>query len=196
MQYIKMVICGDGAVGKTSLLIAFAAGEFPRDYQPTVFDNFSTLYMFQNKAYNLGLFDTAGQEDFDRLRPLGYSDTDLFIICYSVINPPSYANVYDKWYSEIKLYTGSDIPLILVGTQNDLRHDKATRDTLALKQQAPISYEEGMMMRKRIGAKAFTECSVVSGKNVKQVFEEAIKVYQDRQLEISKSKEKNNCIIL
>ncbi|EGC39944.1 hypothetical protein DICPUDRAFT_52376 [Dictyostelium purpureum] len=196
MQYIKMVICGDGAIGKTSLLISFASGGgFHRDYQPTVFDNFSSLYMYQNKAYNLGLFDTAGQEDFDRLRPLGYNDTDIFLICYSVINPPSYSNVYDKWFSEIKMYT-TDVPIVLIGTQNDLRQDKTTRDLLASKQQAPITYEEGMMMRKKIGASAFTECSVVTQKGVKQVFEEAIKVFLERQTEIQKAKEKNNCIIL
>ncbi|KAF2072836.1 hypothetical protein CYY_005847 [Polysphondylium violaceum] len=195
MQYIKIVIVGDGAIGKTSLLISYASGGFPRDYQPTVFDNFSSLYMYESKAYNLGLFDTAGQEDFDRLRPLGYNDTDIFLICYSVINPPSYSNVVDKWYPEISHYT-TNIPIVLVGTQNDLRHDKATLDQLALKQQHPLTYEEGMMMRKKIGARAFTECSVLTQKGVKQVFETAIKVFEECRLEALKSKSKNSCVLL
>eukprot|EP01132_Coremiostelium_polycephalum_P009750 gene9750-11975_t len=174
MQYIKLVVVGDGAIGKTSLFISYASGGFPRDYVPTVFDNFSSLYMYQGKPYNLGLFDTAGQEDFDRLRPLGYNDTDVFLVCYSVINPPSYSNVIDKWYVEITHYT-QDVPIVLIGTQIDLRQDKSVLELLALKQQCPITYEEGMMMRKKIGAKAFTECSVLTQKGVKQVFEEAIR---------------------
>ncbi|KYQ93522.1 Rho GTPase [Tieghemostelium lacteum] len=187
----------DGAIGKTSLLISFSSGGFPRDYQPTVFDNFSSLCTFNGKTFTLGLFDTAGQEDFDRLRPLGYTSTDVFLICYSVVNPPSYQNVLDKWYVELMTHTAK-IPIVLVGTQNDLRTDKETLDLLTLKQQSPITYEQGMMMRKKIQAKAFTECSVLSQKGVKQVFECAIKAYLENQSDIIKDKKKQqeNCIIL
>lgn len=63
---------------------------------------------------SLGLWDTAGQEDYDRLRPLSYPQTDVFLICFSVASPSSFENVTSKWYPEIKHHC-PDAPIILVG---------------------------------------------------------------------------------
>lgn len=52
--------------------------------------------MVDNKPISLGLWDTAGQEDYDRLRPLSYPQTDVFLICFSVVSPPSFDNVKAK----------------------------------------------------------------------------------------------------
>ena len=93
---LKCVVVGDGAVGKTCLLISYAKKEFPQDYVPTVFDNYAVNVMINDEVYTLALFDTAGQADYDNVRSLSYPLTDVFLICYSVMQPSSFENVKEK----------------------------------------------------------------------------------------------------
>ena len=129
--------------------------------------------LVNSEPVTLGLFDTPGQEDYDRLRPLAYPQTDVFLVCFSVANQASFENVAEKWAPEIKHHCPA-VPKILVGAHLELREDKATIERLKSMNCAPITSQQGEAMRKQIGAVAYMECSAVTRVGVKEVFDTAI----------------------
>jgi Ras-related C3 botulinum toxin substrate 1 len=145
------------------------------------------------KPINLGLWDTAGQEDYDRLRPLSYPQTDVFLLCFSVASQTSFENIKNKWCPEIR-HHAPGVPFILVGTKTDLRRDPETIRTLQAKRQNLVTTEEGLSLAEQLGAYKFLECSAVTQEGLKAVFDEAIRCVLEHQNKPTKKKSK--CIIL
>lgn len=187
----KLVIVGDGNCGKTCLLIVFSKDVFPEDYIPTVFDTYVTDVQVDGKHVLLSLWDTAGQEDFDRLRPISYPDTDVVLICFSVDSPDSLDNVLDSWYPEIRHFCPY-VPTILVGTKKDLRFDTDAIEELARSNKKPVNSERGREMAKTINAKAYLECSAKTKDGVAEVFQTAVRATMDSQ----HRKRKVQCVLI
>uniref|UniRef100_A0A7N6FDY3 Cell division cycle 42 n=1 Tax=Anabas testudineus TaxID=64144 RepID=A0A7N6FDY3_ANATE len=138
MQTIKCVVVGDGAVGKTCLLISYTTNKFPSEYVPTVFDNYAVTVMIGGEPYTLGLFDTA------------------------------------------------------VGTQVDLREDSNTIEKLAKNKQRPLYPESGEKLVRELKAVKYVECSALTQRGLKNVFDEAILA----ALEPPETKTKRKCVLL
>jgi small GTP-binding protein len=160
---LKLVVVGDGAVGKTCLLVVYAKGSFPTEYVPTVFENYKCKVTVSSVEYNIQLWDTTGQEELEAVRTLSYPNTNVFILCYSVADRTSYDNVKNKWVVEIKQHV-KDAAFLLVGTKSDLR---ATADS-------PLTAEDGRALQAQIGALDFLECSTMKCDGIKDVFDRAI----------------------
>lgn len=124
-----------------------------------------------DEPYTLGLFDTAGQEDYDRLRPLSYPQTDVFLVCFSVTSPASFENVREKWFPEVHHHCPG-VPCLIVGTQTDLRDDPSVREKLAKQKMQPVRKEDGERMAKELGAVKYVECSALTQYKLKDVFDE------------------------
>ncbi|XP_061819517.1 ras homolog family member Ua [Nerophis lumbriciformis] len=170
---VKCVLVGDGAVGKTSLVVSYTTNGYPTEYVPTAFDNFSAVVSVDGQPVKLQLCDTAGQDEFDRLRPLCYTSADVFLLCFSVVSPVSFQNVPEKWVSEIRRHTPF-APLVLVGTQCDLREDVKILIDLAKYRERPVDPVDARECAAEIGAVAYVECSSLTQKNLKEVFDTAI----------------------
>ncbi|KAI1110646.1 ras family protein [Nemania sp. NC0429] len=170
----KIVVVGDGGCGKTCLLISYSQGYFPEKYVPTVFENYITYptHSQSGKTVELALWDTAGQEEYDRLRPLSYPETDLIFVCFAIDCPNSLDNVLDKWYPEV-LHFCPYTPLILVGLKSDLRHKKTCIEMLKTQGLTPVTSEQGMAVAKKMGAQ-YMECSSKEMIGVDEIFESAI----------------------
>merc|ERR1719233_138946 len=176
METIKTVIVGDPGIGKTSLLLTHEYGTFPSDFCPSVADCTNGINsMFNGIPINHCIWDTAGQEDYDRLRPLAYPQTQVFLLAFSignsVGNESSFQNVITKWLPEIT-HNCPGVPFILVGTKNDIRG----KCRYILDNMGVVKEEEAVQRAEEIGAVKYLECSALDGRGVDKVFNEAIGV--------------------
>ncbi|XP_018610560.1 rho-related GTP-binding protein RhoF [Scleropages formosus] len=192
---LKIVIVGDGGCGKTSLLMVYAKGDFPEKYAPSVFEKYVTTVSYGGKEVYLNLYDTAGQDDYDRLRPLSYQNANLVLVCYDVTNPTSFENVLIKWYPEVNHFC-KGVPIILIGCKTDLRKDKEKTRKLKAMDQAPVTYTQGEETRQQIGAELYLECSAKYRENVEDIFLEATKRALAASRRARQSRKKRACVLL
>ena len=169
------------------MLISYTKDEFPTDYVPTIFDNYAANLTVDGKSVSLQLWDTAG-EDYAKLRPMSYPDTNVFLLAFAVNSRTSLDNITNIWYTEVHNAVPS-AQIILVGMKSDLR-EKAGEDC--------VSSEEIQRICNKIKAVKYIECSALTRHNVSEVFNSVILTYLKPPKKETKKTEKTKnekCII-
>ena len=153
----KVVIVGDSGCGKTSLFTSFIRGYFPTDYEPTIFENHRAFLQNQaNEILTVDLWDTAGQEDYERLRRLSYQDANLVILAYSLASKESLLNIPEVWAPEIINFC-PNVPILLVGLKSDVPNRN-------------VDLFDALRVAENIGAVAHMQCSAKEMYNVGPLF--------------------------
>ncbi|XP_041451595.1 uncharacterized protein LOC111075847 [Drosophila obscura] len=167
---IKCVLVGDGAVGKTNLILSYLENRFNPEHIPTASDIYNADVNVNESPVHLTLCDTAGQDTLDPLRELCYPDSDVFLLCFSVVKPETFRAIKSKWAPK---FTKAKAALILVGTQADLRGNLNVLNKLQTNGEKAISYADAWDLATTIGAK-YIETSSATQEKVKDVFDTAI----------------------
>lgn len=166
---LKIVLVGDNGVGKTSLLMSYMQDKFPQEEEiPTVFANSTTVIETpMGESVELALWDTASQEEYNRLRPLSYTNADILMVCYAINDGESLQHVEEKWLPEVKHFC-YDTPIILVGLKADLYSED---DNIK-----HLDAEKIDKKAESLGAILHIQCSAKTGYNVKDLFQTAVVV--------------------
>jgi Ras family protein A len=145
------------------------------------------------KRIELALWDTAGQEDYDRLRPLSYPDSHVILICFAIDQPDSLDNVMEKWVPEVTHFCSHPkVPYLLIGCKKDLRNHRPTLEKLAREGHRPVTTEQGNAVAQRVGARMYIECSARTGEGVREVFQHATRTALLRH----KPQKNGPCVVL
>lgn len=160
---VRCTLIGDGMVGKTCLAKVFSDKTFPDQYVATVQDSYSGQAWFGGDQYNISITDSAGEHEGSDVRRVSYGKSDVILLCYSVLDRESYASLRTHWSKEVGSLA-KRCPVLVVALQTDKRASKH------------VTKEEGRGMSKLIKANGFIECSSKNVNDVKDVFENVVRM--------------------
>eukprot|EP01080_Neovahlkampfia_damariscottae_P011398 gene11398-4565_t len=159
---LKFVMIGDSAAGKTCLLLRKIRKKFPKDYIPTVFDEYSEIIKYGKEKITANYWDTVTAEVEREMINLKYRCTTCFILCFSVINRINFVHCLKNWIPELR-YHYESVPILLVGTMSDMRSKYKTEGNDV------IEKNEAINMAVETGCIGYIETSALEGKNVEKV---------------------------
>lgn len=127
------------------------------------------------------------QEEFGHLRSLCFAHVDVFILCFSLVNPVSFDNITSKWIPQIRA-TNRTSPIILVGSQSDLCHNVGILIHLDRFNARPVRFSQARRLAHRIRAHSYIECSALTQHNLKDVFDCAVSAAIEHKCKDPKSR--------
>ena len=162
----KIVLIGDTSVGKTNMLSRYISNEYNPNSQSTIGVELSTKnYIFDNNEVKVQIWDTAGQEKYRSITSSYYKGAQGCLLVYDITRKETFDNI-DKWFSELKNSSNSDITAILIGNKCDLSNERK------------VTTEEAQKKAKLLNM-AFMETSALDGSNIDKAFSELVSnVYQ------------------
>ncbi|OJD10794.1 hypothetical protein AJ78_08291 [Emergomyces pasteurianus Ep9510] len=190
MKLYKLVVLGDGGVGKTALTIQLCLNHFVETYDPTIEDSYRKQVVIDQQACMLEVLDTAGQEEYTALRDQWIRDGEGFVLVYSITSRSSFTRI-QKFHHQIQLvkesassgsptgasYLGSPIsplapgmkvPVMLVGNKSDKAIERA------------VSSQEGSALAKELGCD-FVEASAKNCINVEKAFYDVVRLLRQQR---------------
>ncbi|EXX61898.1 kinase-like domain-containing protein [Rhizophagus irregularis DAOM 181602=DAOM 197198] len=195
---LKLVVVGNGAVGKTALIDTFRNDcfRFPTNYV-LAFQTFYVDVEIDGQFVDLTLRDTPGQVNYARLRELSYTDAHVCLILFAIDYPDSLDSV-EGWMDELNgNFQQSELPpVLLIGTKADLRHDISAIEELKKIHQTLVTYEEGLRVANQINAVKYLECSSKAYEGINEVFEQATRAALAFSRIQKKRRRRGKCIIL
>jgi small GTP-binding protein len=157
----KIVVLGDAAVGKTSLINMYIEQSFSEDYKPTLGANIIRKDVYVDKinaSVRLIMWDLAGQEKYNVIRSMYFQGCVGALLVYDVTRSNTFETIDSKWLKDFKKYVKKEGTYILIGNKVDLKDERV------------VSTEEGENYAKKIEASDFIETSAKYGENVEQAF--------------------------
>ncbi|XP_048736304.1 cdc42 homolog [Ostrea edulis] len=167
---LKCVLVGDTNVGKSSLAARISSRTFKTDYSPTLFDNYSATVSVHGIPYHLNLFDTAGKEDFSKVRVMSYINSDVFLVCFSIDDIKSLVHAQESWVPELRQHL-PNTPFILVGTKLDVRFQQPD---IQVVNSSKVSPKQGNEVASAVGAFSYVEVSSLSEDGVHDLINEIV----------------------
>ncbi|XP_050301247.1 ras-related protein Rab-21 [Anthonomus grandis grandis] len=144
LESFKVVLLGEGCVGKTSLVLQFVEDKFNSKHISTVQAAFLNKNInIDGKRMKLAIWDTAGQEQFHALGPIYYRSSNGAVLVYDITNLDSFQKGVKTWVKELRKMLGKDVCLAIVGNKTDLEKERA------------VSVEEAQEYATKVGAKHY-----------------------------------------
>ena len=171
---LKLVLLGDAAVGKTSLIDMYAHHRFKESYMPTLGVNIVVKEIYETNAQiRLVVWDIAGQEKYDVSRKMFFQGVVGALFVYDTTRDASLQNIESKWLNDLNEYCDQDLAYILIGNKIDLEDSRV------------VSTERGRELADKINASAFVETSAKYGHNVEEAFKKLVtKIIENLEIEI------------
>ncbi|XP_011446036.1 cdc42 homolog [Magallana gigas] len=190
---LKCVLVGDMNVGKSSLAARISSRTFKTDYSPTLFDNYAATVSVHGIPYHLNLFDTAGKEDFSKVRVMSYINSDVFLVCFSIDDVKSLVHVQESWVPELRQHV-PNTPFILVGTKLDVRFQQPDIQVL---DSSAVSPKQGKEVASTVGAYSYVEVSSLSADGVDDLITEIVEAAKANwEIKCAQKKKCPSCVIV
>lgn len=158
---IKLVLLGEAAVGKSSIVLRFVSNDFSENKEPTIGAAFLTQRVNINDyTVKFEIWDTAGQERFASLAPMYYRNAQAALVVYDVTKPQSFIKAR-HWVKELHEQANKNIIIALVGNKIDILEDNENERKVAKEEAEKLAEEEGLL---------YFETSAKTGANISEVF--------------------------